>query len=66
MHKRYTAIVKIVEVTETEAAGQPRRHVDGASNPNKTDSEILSLTIRGESLNDVKEQLGAHVALVTA
>ena len=66
MHKRYTAIVKIVEVTETETAGQPHRHVDGASNPNKTDTEILSLTIRGESLNDVKEQLGAHVALVKA
>ncbi|MCC3299733.1 hypothetical protein [Arthrobacter caoxuetaonis] len=65
MNKRYTAIVKIVEVEETVAAGQPRRHMDGAPNPShKTDTEILSVTMRSESLEELKEQLAAHVGLV--
>ena len=62
MAKRYTAVLKIVEVEDHEPAGQARRHTETA--PVKTDSEILGVTLRSKSLEGLKTQLAAHVGLV--
>ena len=61
MTKRYTAVLKIVEVEETPSSSSPRRHESGQTA--KTDSEILSITVRNTSLEGLKTQLAAHVAL---
>lgn len=62
MAKRYTAVLKIVEVEDHEPAGQARRHAETV--PAKTDSEILAVTLRSKSLEGLKAQLAAHVGLV--
>lgn len=64
MTKRYTAILKIVEVEERESGSQPRRHSDGAPNPNASNnSELLAVTLRSKDLASLKVQLAAHVDL---
>lgn len=61
MTKRYTAVLKIVEIDEPDRESQPRRHQDGNG---KHDSELLSVTLRSKSLEGLKAHLTAHVALV--
>lgn len=60
MTKRFTAIVEIVEVTETPDTTQYREKV-----PGKKDSrELTKLVVRDDTLEGLKVKLGKHIELV--
>ena len=61
--KRYTAIIKIVEVTEGtvfDGSGSYAKAIDKHSK----DTELASITVRAGDLETLKSDIAAHVALV--
>lgn len=62
MNKRYTAVVEILEVTETEAT--PGYRGDGGKPASKDSRELAKLVVRAETLEGLKVKLGKHIELV--
>lgn len=61
MPKRYTAIVKVVEV---ETTSNPNVSRGGKAEEIKIDRELSSFTVRAGSLENLKKNLSAHVELI--
>ena len=60
MTKRYTAIVEIIEITETEPTTVYRETKPGT----KDSKELAKFVVRDEDLAALKVKLGKHVELV--
>lgn len=59
MSKRYTAVLKIVEVETTT----PDRHMDRVERVKETDRAVVDLVVRGKDLDSLKNKLKAHIDL---
>jgi hypothetical protein len=59
--KRYTAIVEIVEVTESQPVTRDRGIPD---KPAKDSRELAKFTVRDNDLEKLKAKLQSHIELV--
>jgi hypothetical protein len=60
--KRYTAIIDIVEIEETPAVATRYDHTGTPATKEKR--EVAKLVVRGETLEELKKKLMAHISLV--
>lgn len=60
--KRYTAIIKIVEVRSVEYTEQYNKSKE--TDIVSTDTELASIIVRAGNLETLKSDISAHVALV--
>lgn len=58
--KRYTAVLKMVEIEETEPSRNDRGNVPAVR---ETDREVVNLVVRAKDMDSLKTKLKAHIDL---
>lgn len=61
----FTAIIKVNQVTKKKSTGSPNLRAPSTENVESRDiSEVVTLTIRADSIEVLKKKLIAHVELI--